>query len=338
MSEVMTIVDAQDLAAVTSAIFQRQGMRPADAARVADVLVWADAGGHPSHGVARVARYLDFIARGDLDPRATPRIVLEAGAVARLDCEKCTGAVAMSEAVAIAGRLADTSGIGICLARETTHIGAAGYFAEQLAQRGKIGIVLAASGPLMAYQGAAKAAVSTAPLSICVPAGDKPPLLLDMACSVAALGKIRQLATADQPIPEGWALDASGKPTTDANAAKIQLPLGGAKGSGLALMFECIASLLAGLPLLEPALQPGTKSAHRQNAAVIALDIATFLSPDQFIEHVTQLIDAIAQLPKSGEADILMPGERSQGMRRQSMEDGIPIRQALWDKLRSLSR
>lgn len=338
MSETMTKVDAQSLSALTSAVFKKRGMNREDAERVADVLVWADAGGHPSHGVARIPRYLEFIDRGDLDPTASPGLAFETGAVARLDCNRCAGAVALAKAGEIADQMAAASGIGLCLASETTHIGAAGYFAEKLGHRGKIGIVLAASGPLMAYQGTAAAAVSTAPLAICVPAGSKAPLLLDMACSIAALGKIRQLAAADSPIPAGWALNSSGQPTTDAREAKIQMPLGGAKGSGLALMFECIASLLAGVPLLVPALIGGSRKRHSQNAAVIALDIEAFIPAQTFADQAAELVDAISQLPKIGESDILMPGERSQALRRHTMKDGIPIRKSLWDKLQALPR
>ncbi len=336
MSDQEIRIVAQRLRDCASEIFAGRGMRPEDARRVAEVLVWADAGGHGSHGVSRIKRYLKFIDKGDFDPSARPVTTLRAGAVARIDGHRSAGAVAMTEAVGVANELAEANGAAVCIVGETTHIGAAGYYAEQLALEGRIGIVCAASGPLMAYHGAAVAGVSTAPLAFGIPAGQGGCLLMDMACSVASLGKIREAAASGRPIPPVWALDAEGQPTTDPAAAAVQLPLGGAKGSGIALMVECMASLLAGAPLLAPALMPQAQKRHSQNAMIIVIDVARFVPLESFAGNAKALAETIRALPPSGEAPILMPGERSQALRLEAWKSGVPIRRSLWEELTAL--
>jgi ureidoglycolate dehydrogenase (NAD+) len=337
MSQQTVVLSADSMRETVAKIFEMRGMKSVDAARVAEVLVWADAGGHTSHGVSRVGRYLDFIKNGDLDPKGTPTIGFEFGAMTRLDGARCAGAVAVSEATNIARRSARANGVGLCLVRETTHVGAVGFYAQNLALSGHIGIIIAASGPMMAYHGAATPGLSTAPLAVGVPSGRFPPLILDMATSVAALGKIRQAAAKGSEIPLGWALDGEGRPTTNPNDAQIQLPLGGHKGSGLALMFECVASLLSDSPLISLALAPEARKRHSQNAAVIAIDISRALPIEKFRNEVDQLVEAIQSLRPSEGQQIVLPGERSQRLRRAAEETGIPLRREVWDYLQSLA-
>ena len=146
------------------------------------------------------------------------------------------------------------AGIGWGLIRNTTHQGAMGYYVEMAAKQNMAGIALVCNPPNMAPTGARSAGVHNSPLAIGVPAQERPPILFDMATSVAAHGKIGVAIDKGVSIPDDWAIDAEGNPTTDPKKARVLLPAGGYKGYGLALMFECLSSVMMGNPLLGPCL------------------------------------------------------------------------------------
>ena len=150
------------------------------------------------------------------------------------------------------------------------------------------------------------------------------PLLLDMATSVAAIGRIMEAGKAGRSIPEGWALTVDGTPTTDPAEAATALPLGGPKGSGLSLMIECLSSLMAGAPILAPRLGRTGEGRHLQNATVVLMDIAAFRPLDEYQRDVDELADRLKALPPAEGVDaILLPGER--GARTEALRDaGIP--------------
>jgi LDH2 family malate/lactate/ureidoglycolate dehydrogenase len=179
--------------------------------------------------------------------------------------------------------------------------------------------------------------VATSPLSVAIPAGRHPDVLLDMATAVIALGKIAQYKAAEQLLPEGAALDAAGEPTTDPAIAKTPLPVGGAKGSGMSLVFELLASCLTSNPIVS-SYHEGTPEGrrHRQNATLVAVDISAFLPLDQFTALVDDTLDAIKALPVR-EGELLIPGERGAQTQRQRMEAGIPLSSKVWNSLQELA-
>jgi ureidoglycolate dehydrogenase (NAD+) len=322
------------LSEFTAAIFRAHGMTADDAATVADVLVWANLRGVDSHGVTRIPSYLNHIRTGDLDPRArpSPRVLTSASFIQ--DCAYCAGPVAMMAAAATALEMATTSGICMGLVSETTHTGAIGRYAEWLAEREVAAIVFVGGPPLMAYHGARSASLSTAPLAIAVPSSEGKPILLDMASSVVASGRIRELAAAGKPIPEGWALDHDGNPTTDATKATTVLPLGGPKGSGLSLLFECLAGIMAGTPVLTMLAHGRSSRRRAQNAAVIAINIKTFRPLDEFRRDIAALAQQIRALPRrQGYDHLLLPGERGGRNAKERLRTGIPIDDKVWRKL-----
>lgn len=198
------------------------------------------------------------------------------------------------------------------------------------------GIAAAASGPNMAYHQAAAAGVSTAPLSIALPRDpDSDPLLFDMASGAVALGKLQQAKATGQPLPVGWALDAQGRPTIDPVNAVTPLPLGGPKGSGLALMLEGLASLLSDNPILAPALSASpAQRRHYQNGFVIALDLAQITKPSAYFLQADALVEALKALPAQEGQEILMPGERGYRQARISAREGIALSLATVNALR----
>ena len=328
MKEPVVVAPAK-LAALVRDLFTRHGMPKADAELVADALVWAEMRGLDTHGVVRAPRYVDLIRNGDLNP--TPRIqrAKETEAAVVLDCDRAAGAVAMMAGMRAACEKASKAGVGLALVKATTHTGALGYYTQHAARDGFAAIAFAASIPLMAYHGSRAASVGTAPLSIAVPGVDEP-LALDMASSVISMGALMRARATGEPIPEGAALSAKGEPTTDSRKASIPLPLGGPKGSGLALMFECLASLLTGNPILAEAHEG--RGRHKQNAVAIAIDVARFMPLENFRQEVARLADAIRGLPHDGE--ILMPGERGH-RHAQSAQAGVSVDADVYAELSS---
>ena len=164
--------------------------------------------------------------------------------------------------------------------------------------------------------------------------------MLDMSAAVAAAGKLMQARNAGEAIPEGWALDRDGAPTVDSDRAALPLPLGGPKGAGLALMIECLTSLMLGHPVLSPRLlgeEAGDR--HRQNALVVAVDIAALIGPEIYERQVEQLAAGIKSLPRAdGVDEILLPGERGDRILARRERDGIPLPPGTWRGLAAAAR
>jgi ureidoglycolate dehydrogenase (NAD+) len=327
-------IPPERLSTFVAAIFAAHGLSQPDAAMVAEVLVWADLRGVRSHGVSRVPSYLGYIRSGALDPHAEPTLQPLTDASFVLHGAHCAGPVAMMRAAERTRDAATQCGICMGLVSATTHTGAIGRYAEWLAERDCAAIVFVAGPPLMAYHGARTPSLSTAPLAIAVPGPDGKPLLLDMASSIVASGRIRDLAASGQPVPAGWALDAGGNPTTDAARATTVLPLGGPKGSGLSLLFECLSGVLAGTPVLT-ALAAGLSAQRRgQNAVVIAINVATFRPLADYRRDIASLAAHLKGLPRQdGYDELLLPGERGARKADRHRRVGIPIGAELWRKL-----
>src|SRR5262247_4537646 len=211
----LRVVRSPDLERFASALFQATGVARAMADEWAKSLVWANLRGTDSHGVLRIPGYLDRLKAKVINPTPDMRVEKRAGAIAVLEADRAPGAVAMAMATDEAIARAREVHVGWCAARNITHAGAVGYFALQAANAGMAGIVMTASGPMMAYHGAKVSGVSSNPLAIAFPAKNRPPLLLDMSTSNVAMGKVMSARDAGRDIPLGWGLDAQGRDTTD---------------------------------------------------------------------------------------------------------------------------
>lgn len=330
----MTHFRAQDLKDYAAALLQASGYAPAHAERTADILVWANARGANSHGILRIPRYSEMVETGLISPKEVPSVVSQDGAVAVLEAGRAPGPSAMVAAMDTALDIASRFNIGWCSARNITHAGAVGYFAMRAAEQGYLGIVMTASGPLMAYHGARVSGLSTNPISIAVPGPDWP-LLLDMSTSTVALGKIMHAKDAGTPIPEGWAIDADGAPATDPHKVSTLTPLGGPKGSGLSLMIEVLSSVLISNPVISSALS-GRKGA--MNGAALAIKIEAFCNPKVFAGHIAELASSLKALPKAaGTEEILMPGERGFRLAQERETTGIPIAEGTLNRLAAMA-
>jgi len=332
------LVGHNELARFIRDLLVAKGASEEDAATVADGLVWANLRGVDGHGVSRLPRYLQLIGRGEIDPKAQATLVHDRAATFVLDGGHGFGPVAAMRAAALAVERAKQIGVCFGLVRDTTHTGAIGRYAQAIAARGCAALIVGAGQTLMAYHGARVASLGTSPIAIAVPSGAGA-IVLDMATSTISNGKILQSRASGEDLPPGTVLTAAGEPTTDPRTAEILLPLGGPKGSGLALMFEMLASVLAAAPIQARALGPEKRTRHTANLALLAIDIASFRPLADFIGDAETLAATIKALPRrEGFEEILMPGERGNRAEVLRRKSGIPIPEKLWDELAGMAR
>jgi ureidoglycolate dehydrogenase (NAD+) len=333
-----TKVSQEELGRFIHDLLVKHGASDRDAAVVANGLVWANLRGSDGHGVSRLPRYLNLLARGEIDTKAQPRIVHDRAATFIVDAGHGFGPVAVMHAAALAVERAKRTGICLALIRHTTHTGAIGRYAQWMAERGCAAVLMGAGPALMAYYGARVASMATSPIAIAVPSGNGP-IVLDMATSTISNGKILQARNTGAALPEGAVLDAAGQATTDPKEAEVLLPLGGPKGSGLALMFEMLASVLAGAPIQARALGPEKRTRHTGNTAMFAIDIETFRTLSDFQNDADALIAIVKALPRqAGFDEILLPGERGNRTETARRASGIPIPKKLWEELGALAK
>jgi L-2-hydroxycarboxylate dehydrogenase (NAD+) len=325
-----------------AAVLAAEGLPKADAAKVAELMVQADLLGADGHGVFRLPRYVARLRAGGFNPRPDIRVVSRRGASALIDGDNGFGHLVMDRAVELAGEIAREQGVGWVGARMSNHAGAAGGHALRLAEAGLIGIYLAVGNANhMAPWGGTELLLSTNPIAIAVP-GEVEPVLLDMATTVAAYGKVKLAADRGETMPEGWMIDRLGNPLTDPKAVEggSLLPIGGPKGFGLALMFGFLAGTLNGAAFGSDVIDfnADDSSATNTGQAVVALDPAAFGDPAAFraqVEVVRREMTGSALRP--GFDEIRLPGERALGVRRTRMAEGIPIPEGLRGRLNGLA-
>jgi LDH2 family malate/lactate/ureidoglycolate dehydrogenase len=319
-------------------IFAGLGLSPAHAARVAECLIDADMRGVSTHGISRIPIYAKRLREGIVNPR--PKLELESPTpvVARLDGDNGMGYVVGTEAMAAAIERAKTYGIGLVFARHSNHFGMATAYLLQAVEAGLAAMVLTNASRTMPVWGGKTPFLGTSPLGLAAPAGAEPPLLLDMATSVAARGKIRRAIQRGEAIPEGWALDEHGRPTTDAEAAYrgVVLPLGGPKGSGLSLMMEAMAGVMAGAAFGGRVRDQYSDFSAPQNVGHLFLAFRPdlFLSAGQYQADMDDLVQRAKASPLAdGFDEILMPGERESRRVAEQRRQGVVVSQADFDML-----
>jgi LDH2 family malate/lactate/ureidoglycolate dehydrogenase len=309
------------------------GMPDEHAALTARCLVAADLRGMPGHGVLRLIQYADCIAAGEVRAAPEVRVLRREGATALVDAGGGYGYAPTMLACDLAAGLAGEHGLAVAGVRDSHHFGMAGLYAEALAERGLAGIVLTNAQPIMAPEGAATPLLGNNPLAIAVPrAAPHPPLVLDMAMSQTALGRIRLAAAEGRPIPEGWALDEEGRPTTDARralAAGLLAPAGGHKGLALALMVDVLAGVLTGSPAGRDADAHGRIEG---GVGHLVIALRTDLFSDRFAGGLEELLAGLrAQGP------VVFPGDPEHAALRRGRRDGVPVSGELRARLDDLA-
>ncbi|MDP7285667.1 MAG: Ldh family oxidoreductase [Dehalococcoidales bacterium] len=324
----------------TREVFIRIGMPSWDAETEATVLVWANLRGVDSHGVLQIPFYVEEVDGGYMNPKPSIQVVQETPATMVVEADLAFGPVVTTFAMEKAMEKAKAAGIGWVFIRNTSHQGAMGYYSLMAVEKRMVGIAFVCTPPGMAPYGARVAGVDNSPITIAAPAKRHRPLLLDMATSVAAGGKIALAIDKGIPIPEGWALDKEGKMTTDPRQVAALLPFGGPKGSGLAIMLECLSSLIVNKPLLESVLLGKEKQhGHRiQNSVVAAINIGAFTDVADYRDHIDNLIDGLKALPKDqGFSEIQVPGESGNRTYDDRWKNGIPLPEGTLIRLRAVA-
>lgn len=312
------------------ALLVANGIPPEDARTVAAGLVRADLRGIDTHGLALLAEYLHRVRLGLINarPQLEPR---EAGLAARhLDGQDGFGFVVATRAMDEAIRLAERTGIAAVSVFRSTHYGMAANYVLQAADAGMIGIAFTNASRGLPPHGSQEPILGTSPLAFGIPVRSGPPIALDMSPAVAARGKIRQALRRGQQIPLGYAIDAEGRPTTDPAAALegLLLPVGGPKGSGLALMMDILGGVISGS---EFGGQVGNRHLdfdRPQNVGhlLIAMRPDLFIPLDDYYERLDRLIDRIHHSrPAAGFDEVLLPGELEHREEARRRRTGLPL-------------
>jgi LDH2 family malate/lactate/ureidoglycolate dehydrogenase len=311
---------------------------PSDEAEiVAATLVRAESRGVRTHGLFRLPRYVGKLREGAIVSPSRMRVVRETASTLVVDGGMSWGQVVGVRTMRRCIEKARDAGSCIASVRDTNHFGAAAYYSELAAEAGMIGITMAASGGAgdgicVAPWGGYQALYDTNPIAIAVPGGRHDGPSLDMATTNVSQGRLRVYAQAGQPIPEGWALDKDGNPTTDPSAglAGTMLPLGGYKGYGLGLMIDMLCLLLPG------SVYPRTPN---DGALFAALDVEAFRPLSEFTQGVDDLIDVIKGSPRRPGFDtILLPGERSKNAQSKAEAEGITVVGKTWASVLDIAR
>lgn len=324
-------------------VFVAAGMRPHDAAIVADNLAAADCRGLFSHGLMRTRAYVKRLQTGSTDPLATPEVVDGSGPTAVVDGHNAMGQVVGEFAVGRAIARAREHGVGVVCVRGSNHFGTCEYYAMKASAAHMIGIVSTVSSHnIMAPFGGAEGLIGNNPVGIAIPTRNAPPLVLDLAMSVAAGGKIRLAAETGESIPEDWALDTTGRPTTDPLSALegTVRPLAGYKGYGLAFMVAMLSAVLPAAAFGRDVTDLYRNFTRAQNVGhfLQVIDVGRFGDVRAFEERVDSAIELMHSAARSpGVEHILVPGEREHLIAVEQRAHGIAYPRAIVDDLNALA-
>jgi LDH2 family malate/lactate/ureidoglycolate dehydrogenase len=371
-------IPASALLDATARVFGALGVPETAAAAVAEGLVDADMRGIPSHGLMLVPMYAERIGAGSVTTATEGEVVTDLGAIAVLDAKNALGILTGDQAMALAVERARQFGIGAVAVRHAFHFGGAFRYVMAAAEAGLVGVAAANTRPLIPAPGGAKAVIGNNPLAIGVPrtvdaesggaersatagmsgaAGPSgavgpssgatspagtTPIVLDMALSEAALGKIRIAAAEGREIPPTWATDSAGVPTTDPEAAiaGLLLPAAGPKGYGLAFMVDVLTGVLSG-----GAFGAGVQGLYTNTEApndcahfFLAIDPAAFGGADSFAARVEELAAQVSASPTApGVGRVLLPGQLEAERHAAAAADGVRVEGSVIDNLREVA-
>jgi L-2-hydroxycarboxylate dehydrogenase (NAD+) len=337
-------IAAATLAAFIARAFAAAGLPADDAQTLAGLMVEADLRGSDTHGVIRLPLYVRRIRAGGINAKPDIRVVSDRPSAALVDGDNGMGHLVMRRAAHLAIDKAKTTGIGWVGARMSNHAGPAALYVTMPLRHDMIGLYFAVgSSNHLPPWGGSESLLGTNPMAVAVPAGNEPPIVLDMAPTVAAYGKVRLKAQRGEEMPVGWMIDREGKPLTDPKRADEGhlLPIGDYKGSGLSLIIGILGGLLnraaMGREVIDFVKETGKPTNTGQAIAAIAID--TFMPVAEFKRAVDQVVRDIRdsrRLP--GVERIWLPGEQSHAKLQDRRAHGVPMPKALRDSLDSVAR
>lgn len=324
-------------------VLETAGVSSKNAKRTADILVFADLRGIFSHGISKLPIYIRRIQLGGIDSKAEPEIISENEVLSMIDGRNALGPVSGGMAADKAVDSARKSGFGISLVRNSNHFGATAYYAMIGLKEGMIGFAISNSNPMMAPWGGSKPIIGTNPLAVAVPTNQGLPIVLDMASSTVARGKIIMAASQNKQLPRGWALDSAGKETTDPQEALngMLVPLGGPKGSGLAIIIDILSGVLSQSCYLTNVgpLYSDLGKPQGVGHCIAAININSIMPKHVFLSMMDQYVKSIKESPpKEAGAEIYLPGELEYIRSIRHRQAGIPLSEDTRNELNSIAK
>jgi len=307
----------------------------------ADVLLEADLRGYGTHGLLRLPTMIRRIQRGMINPQAQPHVIKESEASALIDADRALGPVGVTSAARLAIRKAKQAGSAVVGVINCDHICMAGYYVEQIAKAGCVGILAGVTQPLVHPLGGVERLLGTNPFAVAIPTARDVPVLLDFATSAIAFGTVLQSKAHREPLPRGVAVGPDGRPTTDAEQAAegALAPFGEHKGYGLGLILGLLAGPLLGAKVGKTLGQAVKEGHYDKGELLIAIDPATFGDPALFRTTVEAHIAEIKAVKKApGVEEIRVPGERSFAERERRIRAGVPVEDGLWEQVGELAQ
>ena len=343
MSDAPARIESARLRDFIDAALRKLGMPDDDASTVAALMAEADLQGSDGHGVIRLPHYARRIRAGGLNLHPAIRVLQERLGMALIDGDNGIGHLVMTRAADLAIEKARGVGVAWVGTRMSNHAGPASLYARKALASGMIGLYFAVGNANhLPPWGGLDMLLSTNPIAVAVPAGRQTSIVLDMATTVAAYGKVKAKAQRGETMPEGWMIDRQGKPLTDPRRADegFLLPIGGYKGYGLALIVGLLAGTLNRAAMGKDVVDfnHDDTSATNTGQAIVAIDIAAFGDLDAFKDRVDRLIEDLRGSRRMPNVDrIWLPGEQSNAKRIEYSRDGIPISVALRQNLDRLA-
>lgn len=332
-------VHRSELKAFVCGILTGSGVNGAQARSVSEVMAWTDLIGRSTHGVARIKIHLERLKEGVLNPACQPVITSAGSSLELIDGDRGFGhhisCLAMDRAIELAGK----DGIGAVGVRNSNFFGAAAYYVNQAADAGMIGLALSNSVPSVAAHGGTRAVFGTNPLGFSAPRADGRHFLLDMATSAWSASAVRASMDRGETLPAGVAVDEDGVQITDPRPVtkSTLLPLGGAKGFGLALMIETLTAVITGAGVsggVASLFKDMTRSGNNGHF-MLALDISKLMPIDTYFSRIDELVSTLKASSSAG--DVLFPGERRWRIRDENETHGIPISPTVITELETLA-
>jgi (2R)-3-sulfolactate dehydrogenase (NADP+) len=329
-------VRAEDLERLMTRALERSGATPAMAKATAGALVAAEMEGIPSHGASRIPQYCGHLKNGRANGAGVPAVVADSRAACLVDARQGLAYQACALAVREAIERAKQYGVAYVAIANSNHFGMAAYHVEAMAGVGLVGLAFSNSPAAMPVWGGKRPLLGTNPIAATFPRRSQPPLVIDLSLSAVARGRIMVAAREGESIPEGWALDSTGNPTTDAAAALegSMLPAGGVKGAMLALTVELLCCALSGAAYGFESDSFFTEEGRptRIGQAFLAVDPGALAGREIYYERIETLVEAMMQDP-----GVRLPGQRRRNNRANAERDGVMVPKDLLDRIRALA-
>ncbi|MCD9023780.1 ureidoglycolate dehydrogenase [Cohnella silvisoli] len=313
------------------------GISDRHAGITADVLIHANLRGVDSHGVLRMEHYVQKVKQQGINSEPDITVKITGPVTAIVDGDDGLGHVVAEKAMSCAIELAHNNGVGIVSAINSSHCGALSYFVEMAAREQLIGIAMTNTDKMVVPFGGSSAYFGTNPMAFGFPAGNRQPIVIDMATSSVAYGKILEAIHLRKPIPADWAVDSEGQPITDPHQFNALLPFGGPKGYGLGMVVDIFAGILTGSPFgpyIGKMYGEDFSDRRKLGHFVCAFDISKFTDQELFTRNITQMMDDLHNMPPAPGFDrVILPGEPECLREQHRRQHGIPISEELYTYL-----